>query len=456
MDFLIVGGGFVGAAMACHLLKRAPSGASITLVNASGPLGRGLAYGTSSPGHLLNVPAARMSWDERQPDDFVTWLRQSHPEYGGNGFVPRRLYGDYLAARLEQQRMSRDDIAWSHQIAHVDTLAPDTQGGWRASLSNGASLQASRVLLALGNFAPSCPHSGLLGLPSDRYVADPWHGKALDGLGIDAPVAIVGSGLTMLDVLASLDSRGHRGPVLVLSRRGLCPQSHRRNELPPPSWHPQPGWLDRPRSLLDLARRVRLATQQAQANGHDWRDVWVALRPHTPDLWRRLSAREQAQFLRHLQAHWDVHRHRASPEAMTPLLQAQTEGRLQQRAGRIISVEATTSGATVLWQARGSGALNQFEAVRIFNCTGPSSRIADDRSTLFGNLLAAGRLQICPLDLGIHVDARYRLLDAQGRPQPGLLYAGPMLRAQHWEATAVPELRQHALAAVEQALQANA
>ena len=34
-----------------------------------------------------------------------------------------------------------------------------------------------------------------------------------------------------------------------------------------------------------------------------------------------------------------------------------------------------------------------------------------------------------------------RLLDVAGHPHPGLHYAGPLWRAQHWEMTAVPELR---------------
>jgi uncharacterized NAD(P)/FAD-binding protein YdhS len=66
--------------------------------------------------------------------------------------------------------------------------------------------------------------------------------------------------------------------------------------------------------------------------------------------------------------------------------------------------------------------------------------------TLLASLQSQGRLKVDPLGLGLGVDARHRLLDAAGRPQPGLYYVGPMLKAQHWEAVAIPELRAHALA----------
>ena len=48
--------------------------------------------------------------------------------------------------------------------------------------------------------------------------------------------------------------------------------------------------------------------------------------------------------------------------------------------------------------------------------------------------------------LGLLVDEDYRMCDASGAGQPGLHYLGPHLRAQRWEGTAVPELREHAAA----------
>ena len=47
------------------------------------------------------------------------------------------------------------------------------------------------------------------------------------------------------------------------------------------------------------------------------------------------------------------------------------------------------------------------------------------------------------LGLGWGTDPDGRLFDANGNASEVLFYAGPLLRARHWEATAVPELRVH-------------
>jgi len=47
-------------------------------------------------------------------------------------------------------------------------------------------------------------------------------------------------------------------------------------------------------------------------------------------------------------------------------------------------------------------------------------------------------------NLGIRTAAYGALIGSHGRAAPNLFYVGPMLRADHWEATAAHELRGHA------------
>ncbi|HEY1091735.1 MAG TPA: FAD/NAD(P)-binding protein [Burkholderiaceae bacterium] len=457
MHFLVIGGGFVGCAIACHLLAAAPAGSTISLVNAGSPLARGLAYGTQSPLHMLNVPAARMAWTDAAPDDFTAWLAQHlGPEQEGGAFVQRHLYGEYLAARLHEHVASRSDLDWQHRQARIESLVPQAEGGWTALMADGTSIAAEHVFLALGNFKPACPHRNLAELPAGRYADDPWQPGATQGLSPDAPVALIGTGLTMLDQLLSLDAAGHRGQVLAISRRGLLPQPHRSNELPPPGWAPPRDWPGKPAlGVAELTRQVRASVANAVSEGHDWRDVWVALRSRTATLWQGLTPVQRAQFLRHLQPFWDVHRHRAAPTALELLVRLRAEGRLRVVAGRLLKCDADSGAVHLRWQPRNGGEAQSFEAARVFNCTGPSSRIDRDRAPLFAALQDAGRLRVCELGLGVHTDASYRLLDATGAPQAGLYYVGPMLKSQHWEATAVPELRRHAQAAVAGALRSH-
>jgi uncharacterized NAD(P)/FAD-binding protein YdhS len=446
----IVGSGFSGVAIAWQLLGRLPAGSHIELINASGRFARGLAYGTHSADHLLNVPAARMSLDPAQPQHFVDWLRRRDPArtaLDGHEFVSRQWYGDYLQSSLEDRVCCCPGVALVQRVGRVQNLAPGL-GGWDLTLANEVDhpTHFDTVILALGHLPPRPPHPALKpDLPG--YVADPWSDGVWQGLAPEAPVALIGSGLTMLDVLISLRTQGHHGPVLALSRRGLLPQRHRSNELPPTPWALAPAMLNGS-SLRQRVRAFRGELARAQAKGADWRDVLSAFRPHTAAAWQALSAVERSRFLRHLLPFWDVHRHRAAPQARGVLDAAVASGQLRHAAGRVQSVQArpAESGIRLTWHARGSSQTEIFDAQRVVNCSGPSSRIDAHASPLLWGLAQAGRLQRCPDELGLLVDDSYRMLDSQGHGQPGLYYLGPHLRAQRWEATAVPELREHAAA----------
>jgi uncharacterized NAD(P)/FAD-binding protein YdhS len=63
---------------------------------------------------------------------------------------------------------------------------------------------------------------------------------------------------------------------------------------------------------------------------------------------------------------------------------------------------------------------------------------------LFQQLVADQLLTPSPCGLGLQINDRYQLIGAQGHAVKGLWYVGPMLKARHWEAIAVPELRVHA------------
>lgn len=450
----IVGSGFSGVAVAWQLLGRLPAGSTVTMINGSGHFARGLAYGTHSADHLLNVPAARMSLDPAQPGHFVDWLRGNDPVHAGldgREFVARRRYGDYLQSSLEQQALAYSGVKLHQRIASVDDCQPATSG-WQLSFADGTSATFQAVILAIGHLQPRHAHPDLPRHPG--YVADPWASSAAQDLAPEAPVALIGSGLTMLDVLITLRARGHRGPVLALSRRGLLPQGHRSNELPPAPWALDPT-IASSRPLRQQLRLFRAELARASAAGVDWRDVWAAFRAQTPKAWQALDARGRSQFLRHLLPYWDVHRHRAAPQARAVLEQDLASGRLRQVAGRVASVQAIDDRLRLGWRPRGGTGTEHFDAARIVNCSGPSSIIDAGSSPLLWHLQQAGRLRPCPHGQGLQVDSSYLILDAQGQGQTGLYYLGPHLRAQSWEATAVPELREHAAALAARLVSAN-
>ena len=106
-DVLILGAGFTGTALAIQLARGLPAGSRVLLLGTPKATGRGLAYGTDNPDHLLNVRAERMSLFPDDPDHFVRWLEARQPgkpaqRGAAESYAPRHLYGRYVRDCLHQ------------------------------------------------------------------------------------------------------------------------------------------------------------------------------------------------------------------------------------------------------------------------------------------------------------------------------------------------------------------
>ena len=66
----IVGGGASGVLLVCHLPRSLSENIRVTLIEMNPAIGRGIAYGTAGPAHLLDVRAANMSAFADDPDHF--------------------------------------------------------------------------------------------------------------------------------------------------------------------------------------------------------------------------------------------------------------------------------------------------------------------------------------------------------------------------------------------------
>src|SRR5580692_11295759 len=93
----IVGAGFCGTVLAANLLHRPPAAATDIIL-----MGRGVAYAVREYPYLLNVPAARLSADSRDPLQFLHFAQRHAPDADGEDFLPRAHYGDYLQEVLSQ------------------------------------------------------------------------------------------------------------------------------------------------------------------------------------------------------------------------------------------------------------------------------------------------------------------------------------------------------------------
>jgi uncharacterized NAD(P)/FAD-binding protein YdhS len=448
---LIAGAGFSGTMTAIQLLRQCGGQNIKVLLVERGPVfGPGLAYGRAGEGHLLNVPLGNMSALPDQPLHFLQFCQARQAPVHAASFVPRELYGQYLAQLLQQAQQARPGML-ECIVGDVQSLQPQSattpDGPLRVTLDQGRVLLADQVVLATGNAPPA--HLPLAASRCDggfyhssRYVPDPWSAQALAACDGKLPILLLGTGLGTVDISASLLAH-LPNRVLALSRHGLLPQAHRIARSTAPM-RPLPDLLRPVRGLREKLAMLRQHIRQGAELGEDWRDVIAALRSDTSALWQSLSQAEQRQFLRHVRPYWDAHRHRVAPPCYDKFISAIQHGHLQLLAGRIRSLRESATGVIVCYQPRGADTEQQLEVARVINCTGPATHLAASESPLIHQLLDDGWICGDPHYIGIATDSHFATLNRAGQANPRLHYIGPGLRARHWEATAVPELRQFA------------
>ena len=362
------------------------------------------------------------------PDHFA---RRFESEGGERrGFAQRRLFGRYLGEILEE-------AVDSGRAELVDATAVGgtrEDGRWRVTFDDGSELWAQALVLAVGNQEPETL-SAFAGAGS-RFIGNPWGREAraavedLASTGGDA--LLVGTGLTMVDLVLSLDAAGHQGRIVALSRRGLAPRAHA--DFEPAPVHDQEIPKGSARAILRWLRR--------RSADVGWRAAIDSLRPHSHALWRSLAPEEQRRFLRHARPWWDVHRHRIAPEVAATIARLVSEGRLEIVAGRIISARESDDCMLVEYRGRGLPDVQAGRFAYAFNCTGPLHSIARSKDPLLRSLLDAG--QIRPDALGIGVD-----VDDNARAGERLWALGPLTKGRYWEIIAVPDIRDQAAAVAE-------
>lgn len=437
VDVAVVGGGASGTLSAAWLLRLSRGRLKVALIERRPRLGGGVAYGTRRPEHLLNVPAGRMSADPADPQQFLRWARRRVRDAAPGSFLQRRLYGDYLRWFLDRSKAG--SRAQLHRVrGEAVEIAPAPAGdGYRVRLRGGQQISARWVVLATGNSIPE-PLRGAAPELEERglLVSDPW-GPKLSQVQPSATVIIAGSGLTAVDAVATLCARGHRGRILLVSRHGLLPRPHvvaapASEEAPP-----------KERTLRELVQWLR-------RSGDAWRSALDVLRPASAAVWRGLSQEEQTRFLRHARTFWDVFRHRMPPSLDELTRSLQQSGRLVIVAGRVLGAAPNGPRVRVRVRHRGGSLVSGLDADVLVNCTGPALATTSP-TPLTRRLLEAGLASADPLGLGLRTRGG-ALVDASGRVRPRLLAVGPLRRAELWETTAIPEIREQAKQVAERIL----
>jgi len=435
----IVGGGFAGSLLALRLAGKA--GPAPILIEARPKAGPGLAYGAAEPNHALNVTVERM--DVGLTPAFHDWLgaypletAEAVGEAGAlaQAYVPRWLFGRYMAERVEA----------AVEAGHVSRVVGEVTGirkgttSYALTLADGRRIEAEEVVLATGHLPPRPPavmssDGGEL-KGAKAFIADPWAPGALQTIRDDAPILLIGSGLTAVDVVLALQARGYGNTIHLLSRKGLLPRVHLTGGTWPSFTAGAIG-----RSPVHILQLFRAELAAARWRGIPWQRVVDAMRPDIARIWSAWDEKARGRFLRHGRTLWDVHRHRMPPRIANRLIGLMDSRRLCCHAGRLASFEANGQVGLVSIGLRRSRDLRQIQVGHVINCTGPAGNYAEVDLPLFRDLRRQDLIKADALHLGITTHDT-RVVDAGGNEVPGLYALGSLTRPAWWEITAVPDI----------------
>ncbi|WP_431954813.1 FAD/NAD(P)-binding protein [Nocardia lijiangensis] len=469
MHIGIIGAGAAAVALldALTVVDDKPSG--VTVFDGAPALWRGRPYQPDLDAVRVNAPPPIMSVRAGDPGHYQRWLAgrdvADHLDEGlGQPLVPRAMYGEYLedTARDAMARLGRAGCP----VRVVRSAVTGFSRDGRAVLhtAGGDHIPVDRAVLAVGGGGPR-DHYGLTGTPG--YVNEPYPlARTLTGLPADHHVAVIGSGLTAVDIAVALAANGHTGPISLLSRSGRLPFVQQRPvRLNPVHLTPaaardaaaEHGEL-RFAQLVSLLRTELAALGQdfdtlaAEITGaedpvtglrrqldavdaphHGRRLLAMVIRTVGPTAWP-LLAQPDREMLR--TGHFRTINSLSSP--MVPhnariVLRLLETGQLRLRAG-VTKIEARTGGGFTVHDAR------QWSADTVFNAVNPPAYTTPAATQpLIGALLTMGAAEPHPAG-GLRAEPGTRRLLVGGAPDPSWHVLGNLAADSMFIATNPPGL----------------
>ncbi|MCF0065237.1 FAD/NAD(P)-binding protein [Dyadobacter chenwenxiniae] len=430
INITIIGGGACGISAFIELflqlrIAKSHENVSITIIEENQEVGKGLAFGTKQPGHILNTQADLMGIHFTEPQHFSDWLIEHDARIGSEvvdnqgenkAFTTRRLYGDYLKEQFEHyfELAKKEGMRVEVIRASAIKIAKMT-AGFDVHLSGNKKHACNYLVLAPGTpVANNYPELE----DNKHYFGSPWPSTPLlENIPKDADVAILGSSLSAIDALMTLADNAYTGKITCYSLDGLMPRvqsdEHERIEckfLTLKKLHEiQRNELRNP----TIKEIFRLFIQEAEAYADgaiDWKatkrmgkpadqllaeDIEIArkggdalvnipysLRYESSEMWKWLDESEKLKFKKWLGPYWAVNRH------CMPLVNAERVRKLFEtkqlsvvpRLKEVVFDE--NKNGFVLTCEDGQESVEKY----LINATGPASSVKMMKSELMQNL----------------------------------------------------------------------
>lgn len=258
----------------------------LSIYEPSAHLGAGLAYQPDLSTLLVNRPLQTMSVDAVMLNSFEQWLRkkpdllskayvEADKPDDQRSYISRKIFGYYLNSILNEAI----SLAKSHGIL-VEIIPEMVERIYSAKpfviqTNLGNVVFADYVVLCTGHNEPDDIYQ-LKGTP--YYFNNPYPiEKRLAQIESKNNVGVIGNSLTAIDVALSLQQRGHKGKINLLSRSSICPtvrgkiQQYQLKFLTKQAIGAtivQKGCF----SLRDALRKFRYEFKQI---GYDWRFIFA-------------------------------------------------------------------------------------------------------------------------------------------------------------------------------------
>lgn len=471
----IIGMGACGvAAFAEATIRLATSpvaGVTIHLVSRDRDLGRGLAFGTDQPGHLLNTESRLMGLYPHEAGHFRDWLvRRRSIERGGVEYAPRAEYGEYIGQVLLDAFARARHAGIPVRVHHAEAIAiTGERDAAQVRLDDGEVIDSDYTLLAIGTPKPIRLQE-LDGRPG--YFDFPWPAARLrDGIGRDDDVIILGSSLSAIDTLATLLDQGHSGTIRFISKDGMLP----RVDIPEPEdAYPRRHFtLAQMRrsmrergarfSIIDLFRLFRREADEAataQGRAIDWRAedrthrpalallpadieraengeevfqrILTSARFEASEMWDLLGPRDRDRFTRWLAPHFGTARFTMPITNARRIADASARGQLSVHGDVAETIWDEGAGEFVSRLADGS----EFRAPVVVNATGTAMKLDEIPDMLVNQLVRQGWLHAHPSG-GIEAHRHTGQVMTRDRDAPRLYAIGQLVNGVQRDTNAV-------------------
>lgn len=403
----IIGGGFSGLMAAYHIVTQKRARPVLIRILEKEPELGGIAYGKADEEHQTNVDGEFMSAVPGKKDDFIQWLRSVERDerwgiYRERYFskleeIPRMIYRIYLEDKLKVAVQQAKDKQAAIEIVHgevVDWERDKEARKDRVTLSDGRMYESDVTVLAVGQGqAQDVPYdiadvkddlghiATYAGLPRAAedpdfvpcyldYMWAPGAQQYVNRLPRDKTVFVIGTALSAMDVLRSLNQNDHEGRVIFCSRKGLLhnvyPHSDRKLVF-------SKDEIDAlPNNLAQLEVFVRGTIKYyMEHEGYSLQDILVAFDPHINRVLHNLPPDDRELAIKRWKGAYEVARV-GMPASMGAMVdQYERVGQMEITSGQIEKVSRGEDGRLRVHVRKRSGELEEVPADCVISARGP-------------------------------------------------------------------------------------